>query len=124
MNIPLLGLRTTIYKVNDISNAKAWYSNVLGFEPYFDQPFYVGYNVQGYELGLLPYEIEHDSDNILSYWGVEDIFSAYNKLLQEGAISHEEPTNVGENIYVASVKDPFGNAFGIIQNPHFKLNNQ
>ena len=38
----ILGLRTTIYKVGDIENAKKWYANVFKTEPYFDQPFYVG----------------------------------------------------------------------------------
>ena len=49
------GLRTVIYGVGDLVGAKAWYSAVLGFEPYFDQPFYVGFNVGGFELGLDPY---------------------------------------------------------------------
>ena len=49
-----LGLRTAIYHVDDIAKGKAWYAQVLGFSPYFDQPFYVGFNVGGYELGLQP----------------------------------------------------------------------
>lgn len=48
----ILGLRTTIYKVNDIAEAKAWYSKVFGVDPYFDEPYYVGYNIGGYELGI------------------------------------------------------------------------
>ena len=47
-----LGLRTAIYHVADIGTAKSWYSSILGFGPYFDEPFYVGFNVSGYELGL------------------------------------------------------------------------
>jgi catechol 2,3-dioxygenase-like lactoylglutathione lyase family enzyme len=49
-----LGLRTVICPTADLTASKAWYSSVLGIEPYFDEPFYVGYNVNGYELGLLP----------------------------------------------------------------------
>ena len=49
-----LGLRTAIYHVDDIAKGKAWYAQVLGIEPYFDQPFYVGFNAGGYELGLQP----------------------------------------------------------------------
>ena len=49
-----IGLRTVIYNVEDIETAKKWYSKILGFKPYFDQPFYVGFNVGGYELGLDP----------------------------------------------------------------------
>ncbi len=51
-----LGLRTAVYDAPDIAKAKAWYSKVLGEQPYFDQPFYVGFNVGGYELGILPAE--------------------------------------------------------------------
>lgn len=47
-----LGLRTAIYHAPDLAQAKSWYSKILGIEPYFDQPFYVGFNVGGYELGL------------------------------------------------------------------------
>ena len=50
----LLGLRTVMYHVDDLNAAKEWYAQVLGFQPYFDEPFYVGFNVGGYELGLHP----------------------------------------------------------------------
>ena len=50
----ILGLRTAIYPVNDLAKAKDWYSQVLKMEPYFDEPFYVGFQVGGFELGLLP----------------------------------------------------------------------
>ena len=48
----ILGLRTTIYKVDDITKAKAWYTKVFQTTPYFDEPYYVGFNIGGYELGL------------------------------------------------------------------------
>jgi lactoylglutathione lyase len=48
MKTEFQGLRTTIYKVSDLAKAKAWYSNILGIIPYFDEPFYVGFNVAGY----------------------------------------------------------------------------
>ena len=50
----MLGLRTLIYDVTDIVKAKAWYSDVFGKAPYFDEPFYVGFNIGGYEFGLRP----------------------------------------------------------------------
>ena len=50
----LLGLRAAIYPVGDLAKAKAWYAQVVGSQPYFDQPFYVGFSVGGYELGLVP----------------------------------------------------------------------
>ena len=52
----MLGLRTTIYKVSDLLKAKSWYAKAFETQPYFDEPFYVGFNIGGYELGLLPEE--------------------------------------------------------------------
>ena len=118
----MLGLRTTIYKVADLEKAKDWYAKAFQVLPYFDEPFYVGFNIGGYELGLLP---DEDSDtkgkNILSYWGVEDIQAVYQHLIKLGASTHEAPHNVGGDIMVATVFDPWENLIGIIYNPHFKL---
>lgn len=122
MATPFLGLRTVGYKVSDIVKATEWYSRVLGIEPYFNEPFYVGYNVAGYELGLQPDEGDSvKGDTTVTYWGVEDATEMYNTLLKAGASAHSEPQDVGDGIVVASVKDPWGNVFGIIYNPHFKL---
>lgn len=117
------GLRTTIYKVSDIDVAKAWYSKVFQTNPYFDEPFYVGFNIGGYELGLQPEEAKmgEKTDNVIAYWGVDTIEDEYNRFIEAGAISHEEPTNVGGEIIVASVKDAWGNVIGLIYNPEFKL---
>lgn len=101
------GLRTTIYKVPDLATAKAWYAKVFQVQPYFDEPFYVGFNIGGYELGLLPDETNlAKGDNVLTYWGVEDIQSEFNRLIVLGATVHEEPTNVGGEIMVATIFDP------------------
>jgi lactoylglutathione lyase len=118
--VKLLGLRTTIYKVADLVKAKEWYSEVLGFAPYFDQPFYVGFSVEGFELGLIPDAHTGDkSDSVSTYWGVENIDASYQQLLSHGASPSEAPQDVGGGIWVAMVKDPWGNPFGIICNPHF-----
>ena len=116
---PFLGLRTTIYHVTDIQKAKAWYSKILGIDPYFDEPFYVGFNVGGYELGLHPEDKGTPQGGVVSYWGVDDVPSVYGQLLDAGAKPHEEPTEVGGGIVVAAVKDPWENLFGIIYNPTF-----
>ena len=123
MENTFLGLRTVIYKVPDFRKATDWYSQVLNAKPYFDEPFYVGFNAAGYELGLQPSQNQHDTltDTIAVYWGVADVSNAYQRLLILGAQSHEEPTEVGGGIVVATVKDPWGNLFGIIYNPHFQL---
>ena len=117
-----LGLRTAIYHVNDIELGKQWYSTVLGIEPYFDQPFYVGFNVGGYELGLQPDDSSGErADGAVAYWGVPNAETAFAHLIASGAKAHEPVQDVGEAIKVATVKDPFGNILGIIENPHFKL---
>lgn len=122
MASPYLGLRTFGFKVNDIEAAKHWYTKVLDVEPYFDMPFYVGYNVAGYEFGLqqtddtLTY-----GNNTATYMGVEDVNTTYEMLLAAGATEYEKPQDVGEGIIIAAVRDPWGNVFGIIYNPHFKL---
>ncbi|TAE52264.1 MAG: VOC family protein [Bacteroidetes bacterium] len=119
----LLGLRTTIYKVSDLAAARDWYSRVLGAAPYFDEVFYIGFNVAGYELGLQPEEETPAAkpETVLTYWGVADVASAYEHLLTLGAEEHEAPTDVGSGIIIATVRDPWGNIFGLICNPHFSL---
>ena len=115
------GLRTTIYQVDDLEKAKAWYTQALGVAPYFDQPFYVGFNVAGYELGLQGAALSANTvENVVAYWGVADAEAACAHLLALGATLHAAVQDVGEGIKVASVRDPFGNVFGIIDNPHFK----
>lgn len=118
-----LGLRTLNYGVSDLAAAKAWYSDVLGFGPYFDEPFYVGFEVGGYELGLDPNSQPGSGvrSGPLAYWGVENIESALAALVEKGAKEADAIQDVGDSIKVASVCDPFGNVFGIIENPHFKL---
>ncbi|RYZ92942.1 MAG: VOC family protein [Sphingobacteriaceae bacterium] len=120
MSNPILGLRTTIYIVPDIYAAKHWYAKAFNTQPYFDELFYVGFNVAGYELGLQPGNATY-GDNVISYWGVDDVNTQYHSLLMIGATKHEEPQNVGGEIVVASVKDPLGNIIGLIYNPEFKL---
>lgn len=119
----ILGLRTTIYKVTDLAKAKQWYTEAFQTAPYFDEPFYVGFNIAGYELGLIPDEqtAETKSENVMTYWGVEKIEEEYNRLIRLGATESEKPNNVGGEIMVAAVKDPWGNTVGLIYNPEFKL---
>lgn len=116
----MLGLRTAVYKVPNLDDAKAWYAKAFQTEPYFDEPFYVGFSIGGFELGLLP-EIVSKGENVLSYWGVDDIQATYNHLIALGATEHEAPHSVGDPILVASVKDPWENLIGLIYNPVFKI---
>jgi predicted enzyme related to lactoylglutathione lyase len=116
------GLRTAVYHVNDLNKAKAWYSQVLQIEPYFDEPFYVGFSVGGFELGLVP-DGKSGVGGSVAYWGVADCGVALKRMEELGAKVHEPLSDVGEGIKVATVSDPFGNIFGLIENPHFSVEN-
>ncbi|MBF9142677.1 VOC family protein [Hymenobacter properus] len=117
----LQGLRTVVYPVGDLAKATAWYSTALEQAPYFEEPFYVGFNVGGYELGLIPQNTAAGQAGPTAYWGVPDAAAAYARLLELGAHPSEEVQDVGSGILVGAVLDPFGNLLGVIQNPHFKL---
>jgi len=118
----ILGLRTAIYPAPDLQKAKQWYSELLVQAPYFDEPFYVGFSVGGFELGLVPEAIPGTSGP-QPLWGVQNAEAAYARLVELGATPLEPVTAVGEGIKVAAVTDPFGNRFGIIENPHFDVAN-
>lgn len=114
----ILGLRTVLYPVAHLDVAKRWYADVLGQPPYFDEPFYVGFAVGGFELGLLP-DGQPGTDGPQPLWGVADIAAAFARLLELGAAELEPVTDVGGGIKVAAVRDPFGNRLGLIENPLF-----
>src|SRR5512132_911778 len=119
----LLGLRTVAYKAPDLVKAKEWYGRVFGIAPYFDEPFYVGYNVGGYELGLDP-DVKSEKPGpggSTAYWGVKDLKAMLKKLESDKVTIVRKAQDVGEGILVATVEDPFGNRIGLIENPHFKL---
>ena len=96
---------------------------MLGKEPYFDEPFYVGFDVGSFELGLQPDEGEapRSGTGVIAYWGVDDAEAALARLLELGATGRGGVRDVGESIRVAFVLDPYGIVFGIIENPHFSL---
>src|SRR3954468_6779139 len=110
-NLNFLGLRTAIYHVPDLDKGKVWYSKVLGIEPYFDQPFYVGFNVGGYELGLDPdaSSTPGGDGGAVAYWGVTDAAAVLQGVISLGAKERSALQEVGEGIRVATVFDPFGN---------------
>ncbi len=116
-----LGLRTVIYHAPDLSRAKDWYAAAFGTAPYFDQPFYVGFQIGGFELGLDP-DVSRVKvgDNAVAYWGVADIDQAYAHMLDAGAEPRQPVTAVGGDIKVGTLTDPFGNVIGLVENPHFR----
>jgi predicted enzyme related to lactoylglutathione lyase len=116
---PLLGLRSAIYHVADLAAAKAWYSEVTDREPYFDEAYYVGFDIGGFELGL-----DADTSRVrpgagggLAYWTVADADAVLGRLVELGADVVEPVTDVGDGIRHAVVRDPFGNLLAIIEIP-------
>ena len=114
----LLGLRTVIYPAPDLASSKAFFTDLLGYPPYFDEPFYVGYEVQGYELALNPNA--DPAAGAVTYWGVANADDALGWLMRHGATNPSEVRDVGGDIRVATVSVPSGSVLGIIENPHFK----
>jgi catechol 2,3-dioxygenase-like lactoylglutathione lyase family enzyme len=119
MSIPLEGLRTVIYPAPDLDSAKHWWTALLGIDPYFDQPFYVGYSVAGYELALMP--DANPADGPLVYWGVPDVAEAVATALASGSTEHTPMADVGDGIVTATVRTPDGIILGLIYNPNFSL---
>jgi hypothetical protein len=117
MTLALKGLRTVIYPSTDLEADKAWWSGLLGTQPYFDQPFYVGFAVAGYELGLLPDAAP--SDGALVYWGVDKV--AVQAAIAGGSVEHTPVADVGDGIVTATVRTPAGTILGLIYNPHFTI---
>ena len=109
-------LRTVIYHVKDIDAAKEWYIKATGIEPYFDEPFYVGFDINGFELGLDPDpKFFSNGNHTLSYWAVDDTEEASAKLTGIGGKLIQPRTNVGGTIHIAIVEDPFGNHIGLME---------
>jgi predicted enzyme related to lactoylglutathione lyase len=117
------GLGTVIYPVTDLNRAKEWYASAFQQQAYFDQPFYVGFNIAGYELGLDPNQTVTGvaRGGGLAYWRVAEIQSAVQHFVTTGATRVTPVQDVGDGIKVATVADPFGNLIGLIENPHFEL---
>jgi predicted enzyme related to lactoylglutathione lyase len=117
------GIGTVIYHVPDLDRAKAWYAAAFGQLPYFDQPFYVGFNIGGYELGLDPDPGSGQSGagGSVAYWRVDAIDDAVRHFVRAGGTVASTVQDVGEGIKVAKVADPFGNIIGLLENPNFRL---
>ena len=117
----MYGLRTVIHDVHDLDAAKRFYAWFLGKDPYFDQPFYVGFDADGYELGLRPAEGESraGAGGTTAYLAVHDVDAELARVVERGARVREQPVDVGDGIRVASFVDPFGNVLGLIRNLAF-----
>ena len=108
------GIKTIIYPVKDIAQAKTLYSKLLGIEPYVDEPYYVGFKVGGQDIGLDP---NGHNAGMTAYYHVDDIQKSLQSLLDAGAEPVQEVKDVGGGTLIASVKDADGNIIGLRQMP-------
>ena len=117
------GLGTVIYHVADLTRATAWYTEAFQQQPYFNEPFYVGFNIAGYKLGLDPNDAVTKSGRggSVAYWRTTEVDVALEHFVRCGAVVASPIQEVGDGIKVATVADPFGNLIGLIENPHFRL---
>ena len=106
------GVKTVIYPVKDIAKAKALFTVLLGKEPYADAPYYVGYKIGGQDIGLDPNGHKH---GMTPYYQVDDIKQSLQALLDAGATSVQDVTDVGAGKLIAVVKDADGNIIGLTQ---------
>lgn len=111
------GLRTVIYPVKDLAQAKTLYGKLLGVPPYADEVYYVGFRVGDQELGLDPHGSAQGMTGPVGYWEVDDIKASVRALLDAGAVTQQEVRDVGGGKLIASVKDADGNITGLIQSP-------
>ena len=111
------GIKTMLYPVKDIAKAKALYSQLLGIEPFVEGPYYVGYKVEGQDIGLVPNGDRQGMTGPVGYYHVDDIHSSLQTLLDNGAQVQQEPRDVGQGRLVATVKDTEGNTIGILSDP-------
>ena len=88
----ILGLRTVIYPAPDLDAAREWYQRLVGEPPYFNEPYYVGFAVGGFELGLVP-EGTPSLDGARAYWGVADIVAEQERIVALGAAVVEPVTD-------------------------------
>jgi predicted enzyme related to lactoylglutathione lyase len=111
------GIKTVIYPVKDLAQAKALYGTILGVEPDVDEAYYVGFSVGGQHIGLDPNGHKNGMTGPVGYWHVDSIHQSIKGLLAAGAVEHQAIQDVGGGRLVASVKDPDGNVIGLIQAP-------
>jgi predicted enzyme related to lactoylglutathione lyase len=106
-----------LYPVKDLDKAKALFATLFGADPHVDSPYYVGFDVNGAEIGLVPNGHEQGMTGPVPFFDVDDISATLGALLAAGAQVVQEPTDVGAGLLVAKVSDADGNDVGLRQPP-------
>ena len=109
------GIQTVLHPVSNLAAAKAMYSALLGVEPQTDSEYYVGFDVAGQHIGLVPGGGPQGLTSPVAYWHVTDIEAKLAEVTAAGAIVKDAPQNVGGGRLVATFTDPDGNVLGLVQ---------
>ena len=108
---------TVLYPVRDIQGTKELFTELFGAAPHVDSPYYVGFSVNGAEIGLVPRGHDQGMSGPIAYYDVDDIAATIDALAVKGATTIQEPTDVGAGLLVAKVRDADGNDIGLRQLP-------
>jgi predicted enzyme related to lactoylglutathione lyase len=111
------GIKTVLHPVSDLAKAKAVYTALLGIEPQADADYYVGFDVAGQHIGLVPGGGPGHMTSPVSYWQVTDIEAKLAEVVAAGASPNEPVRDVGGGRLVATFTDPDGNVLGLLQDP-------
>ena len=111
------GIKTVLHPVSDLEKAKAVYTALLGIPPQTDGPYYVGYEAEGQQIGLVPGGGLQGMIAPVAYWHVPDIEAKLAEVTAAGATVKEPPRDVGEGRRVATITDPDRNVLGLIPDP-------
>jgi len=103
------GIRSLVISVSDLDAAKKIYNTLLG-DPHTDQPYYVGYNVEGFEVALAP---GGPTGTPVAYTDVDDLDAIRETLLAAGATERDAPRQVAADARVCVLLDADGNPFGL-----------
>jgi predicted enzyme related to lactoylglutathione lyase len=109
------GIKTVLHPVSDLEKAKPVYAALLGTPPQHDAPYYVGFDVAGQHIGLVPGAGAQGMTSPVAYWHVPDIEAKLAEVTAAGATVKESPRDVGNGRLVATFTDPDGNVLGLIQ---------
>jgi predicted enzyme related to lactoylglutathione lyase len=109
------GIKTVLHPVTDLAAAKPVYTALLGVEPMADGPYYVGYEAEGQQIGLVPGGGPQAMTSPVAYWHVADIEAKLAEVTAAGAAIKESPRDVGGGRLVATFTDPDGNVLGLVQ---------
>ena len=101
-------IKLVVYPVKDLTAAKKFFSEFLGVEPYADGEWYVGYRVDGQEIGLDP-----NGTDVIGYVEVEDIKSSLQGLVEAGGKVKQDVQDVGGGMLMAQIEDADGNVVGL-----------